>query len=137
MKFITEQAVTFRVFVIEDDDRFRKALAEMLTSSGDGMSIVGHATTETSAVSWLISQREGWDLAIVDLTLAEGSGLRVLASCRVRAPHQRMVVLSNHVDRAMRRRCEDLGADATFDKSTEVEALLAYCDELRTRPAPL
>jgi hypothetical protein len=27
----------------------------------------------------------------------------------------------------MRRRCADLGADAVFDKSNEIDALIEYC----------
>jgi hypothetical protein len=29
----------------------------------------------------------------------------------------------------MRLRCAELGADAIFDKSTEIEALLSYCQQ--------
>lgn len=39
-----------------------------------------------------------------------------------------MVVLSNYVTPDMRARCMGLyGADAVFDKSTEIDALLQYC----------
>jgi hypothetical protein len=31
----------------------------------------------------------------------------------------------------MRRRCAQLGADAVFDKSTEIDALLDYCVKAR------
>ncbi|RYF73015.1 MAG: response regulator transcription factor [Comamonadaceae bacterium] len=85
------------------------------------------AATETEAINWLVSHQGGWNLAIVDLELAQGSGLRVLSACRVRHPRQKMVVLSNHMQRDSKRRCTDLGADATFDKATDLDRLLAYC----------
>jgi two-component system OmpR family response regulator len=68
-----------------------------------------------------------WDLAVVDLALGDGSGLRVLSACRVRKPHQKIVVLSNHLDGEMRRRCLTLGADAIFQKGSDVDEMFEYC----------
>ncbi len=118
-----------RVFLVEDDEQMRESLTQFLAGLGD-VDVVGHAEREDNAVTWLISNRDGWDLSIVDLMLAEGSGLRVLSSCRVRASHQKIVVLSNHVTKKSERHCRDLGADATFDKVSGLEHLLAYCQAL-------
>jgi CheY-like chemotaxis protein len=38
----------------------------------------------------------------------------------------RVVVLSNYATAEMRRRCTDLGADEVFDKSSEIDELLAW-----------
>ena len=40
------------------------------------------------------------------------------------------VVLSNYATRDMRERCKALGADRVFDKSHELEELIAYCARL-------
>ena len=40
---------------------------------------------------------------------------------------QRVIVLSNYATDDMRRRCFELGADAVFDKSREIDALVDYC----------
>jgi DNA-binding NarL/FixJ family response regulator len=122
-----------RVFLVEDDEQMREALSRMLAGLGS-VDLVGHAEREDLAVTWLLSNRDGWDLSIIDLTLAEGSGLRVLSSCRVRANHQRMVVLSNHVTKKSARHCLDLGADATFDKVSGLEDLFAYCQAMARSP---
>ena len=37
-----------------------------------------------------------------------------------------MVVLSNYATADMRKRCAQLGADAVFDKSNEIDALVDY-----------
>ena len=66
-------------------------------------------------------------MAIVDLFLRHGSGLGVLAACRERLPHQHMVVLSNYATPDVRQRCAQLGVDAVFDKSNEIDALIDYC----------
>ena len=67
------------------------------------------------------------------LFLRTGSGMNVLEACRKRRPGQRIVVLSNHATRDVRWRCAQLGADAVFDKSTELEALVDYCVRHRAR----
>jgi DNA-binding NarL/FixJ family response regulator len=118
--------MSLRTFVVEDDADVRRAVVELL-GNGLGCRIVGHAETESAAVLWLLSNPNDWDLVVVDLLLTSGNGLRVLAACRVRNPTQKMVVLTAHASGEMRRRCLDLGADAVFDKSTETDALHAYC----------
>ena len=74
------------------------------------------------------------DLAIVDLFLKQGSGLGVLEAVQARASGQRVVVLSNYATPDMRKRCEQLGADAVFDKSNEIDALVDYCIALSGAP---
>lgn len=114
------------VFIVDDDRQFIDSLSELLREDKD-VRVAGHAETEDAAVQWLIGERSAWDLGIVDLALGAGSGLRVLSACRVRQSTQRIVVLSNHLDSAMRRRCALLGADAAFSKDTGIEAILKYC----------
>lgn len=38
-----------------------------------------------------------------------------------------MVALSNYATADMRKRCTQLGADAVFDKSGDIDALVEYC----------
>ena len=59
--------------------------------------------------------------------LREGSGLGVLAGCRQREPHQKVVVLTNFATPDIRQRSLALGADAVFDKSNELDEFFAYC----------
>ena len=47
-----------------------------------------------------------------------------------------MVVLSNYATGDMRKRCAQMGADAVFDKSNEIDALVEYCVELSQQPPP-
>ena len=90
--------------------------------------------TENESKQWLSENLGRWDLAIVDLFLKQGSGLGVLAACRGRNPLQKVVVLSNYATNDIRQRCAQLGVDAVFDKSNEIDALVDYCIEQR-RPA--
>jgi DNA-binding NarL/FixJ family response regulator len=116
--------MAFRVFIVEDSSTIRDNLIETLKELAQ-FEPVGTTETEHEAKRWLA--RNDWDLAIMDLFLREGSGLNVLEACRRRRPEQKVVVLSNHSSRDVRWRCKQLGADAVFDKSTELEALVEYC----------
>ena len=120
--------MAFRVFIVEDSSTIRDNLIETLKELAQ-FEPVGTSETEHEAKRWLA--RNDWDLAIMDLFLREGSGLNVLEACRQRKPGQKVVVLSNHSSRDVRWRCRQLGADAVFDKSTELEALVDYCVQHR------
>lgn len=98
-----------------------------------GIKVVATAESETAATEWLIQPGQRWRLAIVDLFLRPGSGIKVLAACRDRKPEQKIVVLSNYATSDMRKICMSLGADAVFDKSREVDALIDYCSDLVKR----
>ena len=52
--------------------------------------------------AWGRAHETQWDLAIVDLFLKQGSGLRILEACRKRSPSQKVVVFSNYATREMR-----------------------------------
>ena len=119
------------VFVVEDNAEIRETLTgalEELTC----VKVVGGAATEEDALAWL-SARAAWDLLIVDLFLRGGSGMRLLPKVRRTRPGQKIVVFSNYVNAGVRKRCAQLGVDAVFDKSTEIDALVDYCAQrLRT-----
>lgn len=123
--------MAFITFLVEDNLTIRENLIPALEDLADAC-VVGFAETEEAAATWLTDQQNEWHLAIVDLFLREGSGLGVLASCRAREAHQKVVVLSNYATRDMRERCLAMGADEVFDKSTELEALIEYCDRNRS-----
>ena len=117
-----------RAYIVEDSRVIRENLVETLQELAL-VEPVGVAETEYEGKKWLAQNDSRWDLAIIDLFLKEGSGLNILEACRSRRPTQKMVVLSNHATNDVRWRCEQLGADAVFDKSTEIDDLVDYCVE--------
>jgi two-component system, OmpR family, response regulator len=121
----------YRAYIVEDSPTIRENLIETLHELAL-VDAVGTAETEHEGKQWLAQNEGYWDLAIVDLFLKEGSGLNILEACRSRRPGQKMIVLSNHATRDVRWRCAQLGADAVFDKSTEIDALVDYCVEHRS-----
>jgi DNA-binding NarL/FixJ family response regulator len=127
--------MTFRAYIVEDSPTIRENLIETLQELAL-IEPVGTAETEQEGKKWLAQNDAYWDLAIIDLFLKQGSGLNILEACRRRRPTQKMVVLSNHATTDVRWRCAQLGADAVFDKSTEIDALVEYCVRERVKVEP-
>ncbi|OWQ44835.1 hypothetical protein CDL60_23495 [Roseateles noduli] len=116
-------------FLVEDNAVIRENLVATLEEMVD-LRVLGHAVDENGALSWLSQDHPGCDLLIIDIFLAQGTGLNVLRAASERMPGARRVVLSNYATPDMRQRCFALGADKVFDKSAELEDLLAYCGGL-------
>lgn len=117
-------------YVAEDNQTILCNLIESLRELAC-VEVSGSGATEAEATDWLRQQGGHWHLAILDLFLREGSGLGILASCQDRKDHQKVVMLTNYATPEIRRRSAELGADAVFDKSSELDALFAYCLERR------
>ncbi len=122
-----------RTYIVEDNATIRDNLIATLEELA-GIDAVGTSETENEARQWLTEADQAWDLAIVDLFLKQGSGLGVLEACRDRKPRQKVIVLSNYATVEIRKRCTQLGVDAVFDKSNEIDALVDYCIA-QSRPA--
>ena len=115
-----------KTYIVEDNPTIRENLIGTLEELACVIT-VGTAETENDGKAWLNANRQEWDLAIVDLFLKQGSGLGVLAVCQDRPSRQKVVVLSNYATADIRQRCAQLGVDAVFDKSNEIDALVDYC----------
>ncbi|MDO9404944.1 MAG: response regulator [Polaromonas sp.] len=124
-----------KTYIVEDNPTIRENLIGTLEELAC-IDAVGTSETENDAKVWLGEPGSQWDLAIVDLFLKQGSGLGVLAACRDRDPRQKVVVLSNYATPDIRQRCAQLGVDAVFDKSNEIDALVDYCIQHSVRPDP-
>lgn len=125
-----------RTYIVEDNATIRENLIDTLEELAC-IKALGWAETENEAKALLNrAPANQWDLAIIDLFLKQGSGLGVLEASRDRQPGQRVVVLSNYATNDMRKRCAQLGADAVFDKSNEIDALVEYCIQQCEAPRP-
>lgn len=119
-------------YIVEDSATIRENLISTLEEIAP-VKVVGFAETEHEACAWLSAHDGDWKLAIVDLFLKEGSGLGVLKGCQHRNADQKVVVLTNYATQDIRQRCAELGSDAVFDKSNELDELLDYCIRVTPR----
>lgn len=124
----TRRAHPLRVVIVEDSERILAHLAEEL-SAIDNLCIAGTAATEEEARHLLGAGH--WDLAILDLQLREGNGLRVLKTLReeMHAPGI-VAVFTNYAFPQYRKRSMDLGADYFFDKASELQRVLALAEDM-------
>jgi len=117
-----------QTYLVEDSPLIRHDLVATLEELAD-VQVVGWASGERAAVGWLADPNHQPGLVIVDLFLDDGSGLGVLSAMHQRDKPLRAVVLSNYANPEVRQRCLALGAERVFDKSGDIEDLLAYCRE--------
>ena len=119
-----------QTYLVEDSPLIRENLIATLEELAP-VRVVGTAEGEGDARRWLAGHEV--DLVIIDLFLKSGSGLGLLSGSPHAPPGARRVVLSNYATDEMRARCLALGADDVFDKSNQIDALIAYCCRLAAR----
>ena len=115
-----------KAYVVEDNATIRENLIgalEELTC----VRVVGNSATEDEGIAWLDQNMQDWDMVIIDLFLQRGSGIRLVQRITRKRTSQKVVVFSNYVNPSVRKRCAQLGVDAVFDKSTEIDFLVDYC----------
>ena len=106
-----------KVFLVEDFKSMHALLGDLFATLG-GHEIAAISGTEAEARLWLDEHPDGWDLAIIDLVLAEGSGMGVIPHARrTSRSGAKVVVFSSYASPGIRRHCLALGADAVFEKS--------------------
>lgn len=128
-----------KAFIVEDSPVILENLVATLEELAQ-VEVVGSVADEAGAVRWMSRNPESnADLFIVDVFLRSGTGLGVLQAAQRLGVRARRVVLTNYATEEMRRRCASLGAERVFDKSRELDDLIAYCAELAeqvsSRPA--
>lgn len=116
-----------RIYLVEDNPIILEWLAEALEELTD-TKVIGSSGTEGEACRWLNAHKGLWDVAVVDLWLAQGNGLQVIKHLN-RTDAQKIVVLTNYPTPQMRALCMSAGADAFFDKSTELDEFTTYVFE--------
>lgn len=118
--------MTIRVFLVEDLPAMRELLVDLFTSIGN-YQVVGTSSTEAEANLWIDEFPGKWDLLIVDLILAEGSGLGVVARARTRRMDGDVVVLSAYGSPGIEKHLRANGVAAVFDKA-DTPAFIAWLD---------
>src|SRR5262249_6846010 len=107
------------------------ALEEMVP-----MKVIGQAEDGPTALRWLGDPHNACDLVIIDIFLRMGSGMDVLRALDERKHAANRVVLTNYATPDIRSRCAGLGASRVFDKSSEIDELVAYCMQLADGISP-
>jgi len=112
--------------LIEDSSTIRESLIPALAEVADA-EVVAEAETAADGIAALQAHADSWRLAVVDMFLRNGNGLEIVRAFRIRRADQHMLVLTNYATPEIRRKAIDAGADAVFDKSTEIDQFLEQC----------
>lgn len=107
-----------RVFVVEDSPLLRERLADLFAPVS-GVLTVGYADGADEAIRGILEARP--DAVVLDISLAQGSGIDVLRALQRQAPGIEVYMLTNFANPQYRRLCARLGARGFFDKSSEFE----------------
>lgn len=112
--------------LVEDNADIRDGLIAALAEIAHA-EVIAVAETAEEGIATLERHAAVWQLAILDLFLKRGHGLDVLRATVRTRPDQRIFLVTNYATPDIRRRAAEAGADAVFDKSTELEKLFDAC----------
>ena len=121
-----------KVFVVEDSALVRERLIEMIREI-EGVDVVGEADSYGTAVAGIMSTHP--DVAILDVSLAEGNGIEVLAHVKPRLPGLRGIVLTNYNSPQHLKASADAGAEYFLDKSVDFERIAEILRQMMVAPA--
>jgi two-component system, OmpR family, phosphate regulon response regulator PhoB len=119
-----------RVLLVEDDRSLGKTLAERLDK--DGLEV---EWVQTLASARLAVDRGGWDLAVVDVMLPDGSGFDLVPDIRRRAPTPIMFMTALNSAES-RLTGFELGADEYLPKPFHLKEFLLRVRHVLTTQAP-
>ena len=114
--------------LIEDTPTIRDSLIPALAELGNA-EVIAVAETAAECIGALRTHAASWHLSVLDMLLKDGNGLEVLRAGQGRRDDQHMLVLTNYATPDIRRRANAAGADAVFDKSTEVDLFFDLCKQ--------
>jgi DNA-binding NarL/FixJ family response regulator len=122
---MTHPSLRKSAFLVEDNAVIRDNLIPAMEELAY-VSVLGWCATERSAIDWLSAHHEKTDLVVLDLFLAEGSGIGVLSGLAQIGIKTSVVVLTNNPTADLQRRCKALGASAFFDKSAQTDEFFEF-----------
>jgi DNA-binding NarL/FixJ family response regulator len=116
-----------RIFLVDDHPLVCEWLANLINQSPD-LIVCGAAAGCSQALQGIAASKP--DVAIVDLSLAEGSGLDVIRNIKTYSSNTRIVVLSMHDERFYAERAIRCGARAYVMKSEATGVIIHAIDEV-------
>lgn len=88
-------SVSIRIFLLDDHEIVRRGVRDLLDAEAD-MEVVGEAATAAEALTRIGPSRP--DVALLDVRLAEGSGIEVCRDIRSSHPEVRCLMLTSYTD---------------------------------------
>lgn len=118
---------TTRVLIVDDHPMVREGLRSML--DGSEIEIVTEAGTAAAALE--ATERDRPDVILLDIELADGDGLSVLAEIKARMPGTRVLIVTMHDESRLVRQAIEAGAAGYVLKGVSRRELLAAIRAVR------
>jgi len=109
-----------QILIVEDSAVVRSALREMVASV-EGAVVAGEFESPTPAINSIRTNPP--QVVVLDIQLVNGSGLEVLHTVSKEHPQVKVIVFTNFAEPVFRKRCQDAGAYAFYDKKSDLQAL--------------
>ncbi len=109
-----------RVFLVEDHPVMRLGIRELLEKNG--FQVVGEADTGQATLRQVTAARP--QVVVIDIRLAEESGLDLIPGVRQQVPEARVIIYSMHQDMVFVRRAMNAGARGYVSKQEASQSLI-------------
>jgi len=120
--------VRTRVLIVDDHPILRHGIAEMVSREND-LQVSGEAGSVPEALAFIA--RHSVDVAIVDLSLDDRSGMELIRTVRERHPNVRCLVLSMHDENLHAERALRAGASGYVMKQEATKKIIAALRRVR------
>jgi len=121
---------TRTVMIVDDSPIVRERLVSMI-SEIPKVDVVGEAEVAFDAINRI--QALCPDLVVLDISMPGGSGMHVLETVRKNSSAPCIIMLTNFAHDQYRDRCQELGADYFFDKSSEFEKVMEVIEKFEPK----
>jgi len=119
----------FKILLVDDHPLVREWLASLINQQPD-LVVCGEADSAPEALGYLNSQAT--DLAIIDLSLKESSGLELIKTIRSTHPAVAVIVLSMHDEKHYAERAIRAGARGYVMKRETTKKIIAAIQQVRS-----
>ncbi len=109
-----------KVFIAEDSPSILTALKTLIQPVSQ-VQIVGNAERAPQAIELI--ETLAADVAVLDISLAEGTGLDILKRIKRTLPRVIAIILTSHDGRWIRAKCKEAGADHFLNKSADFDKI--------------
>jgi len=111
----------YQIFIVDDHELVRKGLVQLINSE-ENLEVCGEATTVYQAKQ--MKRYLEPDIAIIDISLPDGSGLDLIKNLHQWRPEMKIIVLSMYDDELFAERALNNGALGYVNKQDSAEKLL-------------
>jgi len=121
-----------KVLIVDDSRLLRERLVSMISELPE-IDVIAQAKDATGAKDSI--QELHPDVVILDIRLSEGNGIDVLREIKKGRSAPVTIMFTNYPYPQYRKKCQEVGADFFFDKSTEFHKITGVLEKI-SRESP-